>query len=115
MPNTRLICGHTKGQDENIILHRFPKDKSKLQEWLRAFNLKESEMSVSSRVCGRHFPNGDSSLVPSLHLGKCFVSPKKRTSAQARRAIKRQRLFLPVSTRLKNLLVIQLMRSVLGL
>lgn len=99
MPNTCMICGHTKGQDENIGFHRFPKDRSKLQQWLRAFNLKESDIKVSSRVCSRHFRNGDASLVPSLNLGKRFASPKKRLSSRSKRAIKRQKLFFPVSTK----------------
>ena len=93
------MCGHTKGKDENIGFHRFPKDKSKLQEWLKAFSLEETDVKDSSRVCSRHFPNGNTTQLPSLYLGKCFASPKKRSSARSKRASKRQRLFVPVSSK----------------
>ena len=81
-----------------IGLHRFPmKDKSKLQQWLKALNLKEADITESSRICSRHFPNCDAKLLPSLHLGKCFASPKKCSTARAKQVIKRQRLSFPVS------------------
>ena len=82
MPNTCLVCGHTKGSDDNVGLHRFPmKDKSKLHQWLKALNLKEADIRESSRICSRHFSNGDAKLLPSLHLGKRFASPKKCSTA----------------------------------
>ena len=97
MPNT-CVCGHTKASDDNIGLHRFPmKDESKLHQWLKALNLKETDIKESSRVCSRHFPNGDSKLLPSFHLGKRFASPKKHSTARAKRAIKRQKLSFPIS------------------
>ena len=93
------MCGHSKGSDDNIGLHRFPmKDKSKLHQWLKAFNLKETDIK-ESRICSRHFPNGDINLLPSLHLGKCFASPKKRSTACEKRTIKRQKLSFPISDR----------------
>ena len=98
MPNSCLVCGHTKGKDDNVGLHRFPKDKSKLYQWLKALNLKESDIGESSRVCSRHFPNSDTNLLPSLQLGKHSASPKKRSTARAKRAIKRQKLSFSVST-----------------
>lgn len=97
MPNTCLVCGHTKGIDDNIGLHRFPmKEKSKLHQWLKALNLKETDVRESSRICSRHFPNGDIKLLPSLHLRKRFASPKKRLTARAKRAVKRQKLCFPM-------------------
>ena len=65
MPNSCLVCGHTKGKDGNVGLHRFPKDKSMLHQWLKALNLKVTDIRESSRVCSRNFPNGDISLLPS--------------------------------------------------
>ena len=45
-------------------------------------------------MCSRHFPSGDSSQLPSLHLGKkVFFSPKKKNSPRAQRASKRKNLF----------------------
>lgn len=64
-----------------------------------AFNLKETDVKDSSRVCSKHFPNEDTTELPSLHLGKCFASPKKRSSGRSKRASKRQKLFVPISPR----------------
>ena len=40
------------------------------------------------RVCSRHFPSGDASQMPSLHLGKRFASPRKMRSPRGLRVIK---------------------------
>lgn len=65
-----------------------------LQQRSKALNLKET--MKSSRISSRHFSKGDAKLLPSLHLGKRFAS-KKRLTAHAKRAIKRQRSSFPVS------------------
>ena len=76
-------------------MHRFPpkNDLSRRQQWLMALGLKEEQLQDHHRVCSRHFPNGDVSQVPSLHLGKRFASPKKMKTPRGLRATKRKALF----------------------
>lgn len=98
MPNTCLMCGHSKGSDDNIGLHRFPmKDKSKLHKWLKALNLKETDMSLEYAAdtfrmviltCYLHSTSESASLLL-----------KKRSTAHEKRAIKRQRLSFSISDR----------------
>ena len=77
-------------------MYRFPKDPVKRHQWLSALNMTEHDVKEHHRVCSRHFPNGDVTQTPSLHIGKRFASPKKLQSARGVRAttfsIKRRRL-----------------------
>ena len=51
-----------------MSFHRFPKQPERRALWLE---LSESDIKdESTRVCSRHFPNGDSFKPPSLTLGK---------------------------------------------
>ena len=76
-------------------MHRFPTkaDHLRRQQWLIALGLKEEQLQDHHRICSRHFPNGDVSQVPSLHLGKRFASPKKMKTPRGLRATKRKSLF----------------------
>ena len=38
--------------------------------WLSVFGIQESDLIPSSRVCSRHFPEGDVKKSPSMILGK---------------------------------------------
>lgn len=71
-------------------MHRFPPetDPAKRQVWLAALDLKEDEVHDHHRVCSRHFPSGDVSQTPSLHLGKRFASPRKMRTPRGLRVIK---------------------------
>ena len=81
MPNTCIVCGHTKakapGETKHVSLFRFPADQTRREQWLKALGLKSSDVTANSRICSRHFLNGDSSQVPSIDTGKRFASPKK--------------------------------------
>ena len=46
----------------------------------------ESQLKSQSRVCCRHFPNGDCSKEPVSTLGKRFASPIKLKHPRAKRA-----------------------------
>ena len=52
--------------------------------------MSEDELFDHSRVCSRHFPNGNTSLLPSLHLGKQFASPVKAQTEHGKRAVKKR-------------------------
>ena len=53
-------------------------------------SVSESDVADHHRVCSQHFPNGDSTQLPSLYLGKHFRSPKKIWIARGQRASKRK-------------------------
>ena len=71
-------------------MHRFPPETepAKLQVWLAALGLKEGEMHDHHRVCSCHFPSGNVSQTPSLHLSKRFASPRKMKTPRGLRVIK---------------------------
>ena len=59
-------------------MHRFPEDHEKRQQWCLALNIAVTNIPKDARISTRHFPNGDTTNLPSLVLGKRFASPKKR-------------------------------------
>ena len=89
MPNACIVCGRVKGKGETVSMHRFPSDPIKKQEWLRVLGLTEDDVTQNSRVCSRHFLFGDTSIPPSLDIGKRFSSPKKLHQDRGKRALKR--------------------------
>lgn len=84
-----LVCGNTRSKDSSASFHRFPRDSERRTVWLNAFQLSESDLKSYSRVCSRHFPDGDVKKDPQVTLGKRFASPKKREHPRARRAKRR--------------------------
>ena len=98
MPNTCIVCGHTKGKGQEMSMHRFPAaGQAQRQQWLSALNLKE-DINDNSRLCSRHFMYGNVSNLPTLHLGQKFASPKKPEGERAKWALKRRTTTLAVST-----------------
>lgn len=97
MPATCVVCKKTARNQ--VSMHRIPPKSTpaKRQQWLKALQLEEHQIMEYHRVCSRHFPNGDVSQPPSLHLGKRFASPKKMASDRGIRATKRKRLCSPPS------------------
>ena len=79
MPNSCILCGHVKEkhQEKKVSFFRFPADRSKRGEWLKAVRLKEEDIEDHSRLCSQHFLNGDPKHIPSIALGSRFASPKK--------------------------------------
>ena len=76
---------------KNVSMYRFPKDLEKRRQWLTALNLTEESLKEHHRVCSRHFPNGDATHTPSLHIGERFASPKKM-GVRASLSTKRRKL-----------------------
>ena len=64
--------------DPSASFHRVPKEQGKRTIWLNALAMCEEEIKPNIHVCCRHFPEGDTSKVPSLKLGKRFASPMKK-------------------------------------
>ena len=71
-------------------MHRLPPETepAKRQQWLAALGLTNDEVHDHHRVCSRHFPSGDISQPPSLHLGKRFASPRKMRTPRGERAVR---------------------------
>ena len=79
MPGDRcIVCGNSRAKDLSASFHRFPSDLSKKQLWIQEFGLLEGTVKPFSRVCSRHFRNGDPNNGPDKTLGARFASPKKR-------------------------------------
>ena len=77
--NTCVVCGNTRSNDPSASFHRFPTDLARRGVWLNVFGLSQSDIKSYSRVCSRHFPNGDVKKDPQIMLGKRFASPMKRS------------------------------------
>ena len=91
MPDSCVICKRLPSKELNITLHHFP-PKSKIsrrKQWLKILGLSEDDITAHHKVCSRHFPNRDSTQIPSLNLGRKFQSPKKLFTSRAERAAKR--------------------------
>ena len=66
MPSSCIVCRKTASQvGKNVSMYRFPSDPAKRQLWLTSLNLNGRDIKEHHRVCSRHFPNGDTSQVPS--------------------------------------------------
>ena len=84
-----LVCENTRSKDSSASFHHFPMDSERRTVWLNAFQLSESDVKSYSRVCSRHFPDGDVKKDPQVNLGKRFASLKKREHPRAKRAKRR--------------------------
>lgn len=90
MPDDSCVfCGNTRASAPSISFHRFPANPENRAVWLRVFQLDESDLKPFSRVCSRHFPDGDAKKEPEVNLGERFASPKKRDHPRAQRANRR--------------------------
>ena len=84
--NTCVVCGNTRSNDPSASFHRFPTDLERRGVWLNVFGLSQSDIKSHSRVCSRHFPDGDVKKDPQITLGKRFASPMKKEHPRAKRA-----------------------------
>ena len=71
------VCGNRRVKDPGVSFHCFPANAEKRAIWLQVFELREEDIKPNSRVCARHFPDGDVKNPPELTLGKRFASPIK--------------------------------------
>ena len=91
MPGDRCaVCGITKATDPNVSFHRIPKDPIMRAKWTDALHLQKENLWSSSRVCSRHFQNGDPRNSPSLFLWKRIKQDSRAQRAKNREA---RRLF----------------------
>ncbi len=88
------VCGNTKVKDPNVSFHRVPKNPSKRAEWLKVLQLQADSFKPSTRVCSRHFPDGDPDKPPSLTLGKRLGSPPKQGSRAKRAKVREEQRYL---------------------
>ena len=57
-------------------MHRIAKEGTLWQQWLKGLGIEEVDLLKDTRICSRHFLDGDATTLPSLTLGKKFTSPK---------------------------------------
>ena len=99
------VCGNTRTTDPSVSFHRIPKEPEKRALLLSLLELNEDDIKPSTRICFRHFPDGDTTKSPSLTLGKRFASPikqgprAKRAKAREERVIVQQHSVTPSSSR----------------
>lgn len=86
MPSTCILCKHTTQNDGTVKMFRFPSNPVIRKQWLHNIGLKEQDLRQHSRLCSRHFRNGDKTQLPTLHLGKRFASPRKNNERGKRAA-----------------------------
>lgn len=60
-------------KDPGVSFHRFPRDPLVRGKWLEVFQMSESDLKPSTRVCSRHFPDGNVKNLPSLNIGKSII------------------------------------------
>ena len=86
-PDIPVVCESTSSKDPSVSFHRFPGvNDARRARWLHVFGMDESQLKLQSRVCSRHFPNGDCSKEPVLSSWKRFAPPIKLKHPRAKRA-----------------------------
>ena len=76
MPGQKCcVCGNTQTSDPTASFHRIPKEVHSRATWLATFELNEEDIKPSTRVCCRHFPEGDSKNSPDTSLGELSGNP----------------------------------------
>ena len=80
MPNTCIVCGHTKAkapcETKDVWMFRFPADQSRKEQWLKVVRLKVGDITEKSHICSQHFLAGD--LLKCRHLILENVLPHQR-------------------------------------
>ena len=86
-----VVCGNSRKKAPKLSYHRFPTNQAKRSQWLRVFQLDPEVVKPHTRVCSRHFMNGDPINDRQAKIGRRFASPIKKESDRTTRAIERQR------------------------
>ena len=81
-----IVCGNSRKKAPQLSYHRFPSDPERRALWLQVFQLTEEQIRPHTRVCSRHFPEGNPLNKPDLSLGKRFASPVKKGDPRTKRA-----------------------------
>ena len=85
-----IVCKNSRVKFPGLTYHRFPANLERRAKWLSIFHLSEAELKPHTRVCCRHFPDGDTQKDPEISLGKRFTSPIKKGAPKPKRANRRQ-------------------------
>ena len=81
------VCGSTGVTEPTVAFHRIPKEP-KRTFWLGVLEINDEDIKPSTRICSRHFPDGNTKKRPSKTLGKRFASPIKK-GPRAKQAVER--------------------------
>ena len=85
-----IVCKNSSVKFPGLTYHRFPVNPERRHKRLSVFQLSEAELKPHTRVCCRHFPDGDAQKDPEISLGKRFASPIKKGAPRTKRANRRQ-------------------------
>ena len=77
------VCGNNWSRDPSTS---FPSNQDRIARWLTIFGIEESHLRPESRVCSRHFPDGDAQREPEATMGKRFALPIKGNLPREKRA-----------------------------
>ena len=75
--DTCIVFGKARKSKPTLSFHRFPKDAMKRAVWLNEFGFSKNLLKTSTRVCSRHFHDGNPHNEPHSSVGKRFASPLK--------------------------------------
>ena len=82
------VCGSTRVTEPTVAFHRIPKEPKRRTLWLEVLEINEEDIKPSTRICSRHFPDGNTKKTPGKTLDKRFASPIKK-GPRAKRAVER--------------------------
>ena len=87
---TCVVCGNNRRKEPKLSYHRIPKHPDKRRQWLTEFKLSNDELKPHSRVCSRHFRDGNPQNGPLISLGNRFASPLGKDVTRNKRAQQRR-------------------------
>lgn len=90
MPNYCIVCGSSKSKDPSISLYHFPKQLELRKKWLDGLRLTPDNVECDSRVCSKHFRDGNHKTVPSYQIGARFAEPPSMETARGKRRASRE-------------------------
>ena len=96
MPNYCTLCGRSKTTDTSISLYHILKAPELRKCWLDSLVLSEDKVTADSRVCSKHFHDGNPKNVPLIHIGEKFSDrpryERARGKQQASHEVVKQQL-----------------------
>ena len=90
MPNNCIVCGCSKAKDHSISLYRIPKCADTQKKWLDELKLNIDDITSDSRVCSRHFRDGNPKTIPSIHIGIKFSECPSLETPRGKRRLSRE-------------------------
>ena len=65
-----VVCGNSRKKAPKLSYHRFPTNQANRAQWLQVFQLDPEVVKPHTRVCSRHFMNGNPIKNPKANIGR---------------------------------------------